>query len=37
MRCDGSDLVKLGFWSSRVFRRKDERYLSMKVERVDGL
>ena len=27
----------LGFWSSRVFRRQDERDLSMEVERVDGL
>ena len=28
---------RLGFWSSRVFRRQDERDLSMEVERVDGL
>ena len=28
---------RLGFWSSRDFRRQDERDLSMEVERVDGL
>ena len=35
----GSDIVRdrLGFWSSRVFRRQDERDLSMEAERVDGL
>ena len=34
-----SDIVRerLGFWSSRVFRRQDERDFSMEAERVDGL
>ena len=37
VRCDGSDMVGLGFWSSRVFRRQAKRNLSMEGERVDGL
>ena len=37
MRCDDSDMVKLGFWSSRVFKWQDERDLSMEAEKVDGL
>ena len=37
MRWDGLDMVRLGFWSSRAFRRQDERDLSMEAERFDGL
>ena len=37
MGCDSSNMVKLGFWSSRVFRRQDERDLSKEAEKVDGL
>ena len=35
----GSDIVRerLGFWSSRVFRKQNERDLSMEAERVNGL
>ena len=35
----GLDIVRerLGFWSSRGFRRQDERDLSMEAETVNGL